>query len=62
MSLGADKRSEETLGGHERFHRAPLMKRLTCFAVRFGVHDDKLRPEFADAPPFEDGHQPPQIF
>lgn len=62
MSFGADKCSEEIMGGHWCPHWAVLIKRLTCFAVRFWVHDDKLRPEFADAPPFENGHQPSQIF
>lgn len=62
MSLGADTRSEEIMGSHWRLLWALLIKRLTRFAVCFWVHDDKLRPEFADAPPFEDGHQPSQIF
>lgn len=62
MSLGADTRSEEIMGSHWRLLWALLIKRLTRFAVCFWVHDDKLRPEFADASPFEDGHQPSQIF
>ena len=33
----------------------------TCFVVHFGVHDDKLRTEFADAAAFQDGHQSPQV-
>lgn len=33
----------------------------TCFAVCPRVHDDELRPQLADAPPLEDGHEPAQV-
>lgn len=29
----------------------------TCFAVRFWIHNDKLRPQFTDAPSLEYRHQ-----
>lgn len=40
---------------------SPSGKGPTWFAIRPRVHDDKLRPQLADAPPFEDGHKPAQV-
>lgn len=37
------------------------MRGPTCFAIRPGVHDDKLWPQLADAPPLEDRHEPTQV-
>lgn len=41
---------------------SPCSKGPTWFAVCPRVHDDKLWPQLADAPPFENGHEPSQVF
>ena len=33
----------------------------THFAIHFGVHDDELGAQLADAPALQDGHQAPQV-
>ncbi|KAL0622320.1 Zinc finger protein [Plecturocebus cupreus] len=41
---------------------SPSGKGPTWFAICPRVHDHELRPQLADAPPFEDGHKPTQHF
>lgn len=46
---------------HGKLAPVPMAREPTWFAIRPGVHDDKLWPQLADTPPLEDGHEPAQV-